>query len=313
MLFQIMIKEATLNMFNRFIRHIKEGFIGVGRHAAMSVSSASAVTITLLLISIFVLLTTNLQNITQGVEGGVKIGVLIDYNHENQSDLDAIENKIENVSGVKSIEFFSKEDELKYFLEQYDEDEWELFMPSGSENPMKNAFYVEVLSGDMIQEVAHTIKEIDGVSEVEYGGDGALSMVDTLESIRAGGFILVLALSFLAIYLVQNTIKLTIMARSNEIWIMRNVGAKNGFIRAPFVIEGIIIGVLGSIIPIIVSIFAYIYFYNLTGGILFSNVFKLIPPHPYVLYVSLVLLAIGVVVGLIGSFLSVSKYLRWKR
>lgn len=300
-------------MFNRFIRHIKEGFIGVGRHAAMSVSSASAVTITLILISIFIMLTTNLQSITQGVENGVRIAALVAYDHEDQASIDAIELKINEISGVKEVEFFSKEQELQYFLEQYDEDEWELFMPNGSENPMKNSFYVDVFSGDLIQEVALAISNIEGVSEVDYGGDGALTMVQTLESIRTGGFFLVLALSLLAIYLVQNTIKITILARSNEIWIMRNVGAKNGFIRAPFVIEGMIIGLLGSIIPILVSIFGYIYFYKITGGYLFSNVFVLIPPHPYILYVSLALVVLGILVGLIGSFLSVSKYLRWKR
>ncbi|MPN58649.1 Cell division protein FtsX [bioreactor metagenome] len=94
---------------------------------------------------------------------------------------------------------------------------------------------------------------------------------------------------------------------------MRSVGAKNGFIRAPFVVEGIIIGALGSIIPIFATIFGYIYLYAQLGGKLISNIFVLISPHPFVLYISIMLLVVGMLVGLIGSFLSVTKYLRWKR
>ena len=117
----------------------------------------------------------------------------------------------------------------------------------------------------------------------------------------------------LAIFLIANTIKLTIYARSNEIAIMRDVGATNGFIRAPFVVEGMIIGALGAIIPILFTVFGYIFLYDKLGGVLFSEMFKLTPPHPFVLQLSLILLGIGMVVGLIGSFMSVTKYLRWKR
>ena len=137
--------------------------------------------------------------------------------------------------------------------------------------------------------------------------------VQALNSVRFGGAILVAGLSALAIFLIANTIKLTIYARSNEIAIMRDVGATNGFIRAPFVVEGMIIGALGAIIPILFTIFGYIFIYDKLGGVLFSEMYKMTPPHPFVLQLSLILLGIGMVVGLIGSFMSVTKYLRWKR
>ncbi|MBQ1319686.1 MAG: FtsX-like permease family protein, partial [Solobacterium sp.] len=112
---------------------------------------------------------------------------------------------------------------------------------------------------------------------------------------------------------IQNTIKLTIMARADEIAIMRNVGARNSYIRSPFVIEGMIIGIVGALIPIAMIFFGYRYLYEITGGYVISRMFSLIEPFPYIWQVCGVLLAISILVGLIGSFLSVSKYLRWKR
>ena len=137
--------------------------------------------------------------------------------------------------------------------------------------------------------------------------------MNVLDRVRFGVVILVVSLSALAIFLISNTIKLTIQARVKEIAIMRQVGATNGYIRAPFVIEGMIIGALGALIPIFVTIFGYIWIYQETGGFFLTRMFSLMPPHPTVLYIALILLGIGVFVGLIGSFMSVTKYLRWKR
>ena len=135
-------------------------------------------------------------------------------------------------------------------------------------------------------------------------------MVAAMINIRRFGGIFVLALGVLAVFLIQNTIKLTIYARQDEIDIMRNVGATNGFIRAPFVWEGIITGILGAILPILLTIYGYQFAYNLVHGVMFSSMFKMIAPVPYIYYISAVLLGIGILVGLIGSWLSVTRYLR---
>ena len=124
--------------------------------------------------------------------------------------------------------------------------------------------------------------------------------------------ILVIALCFLAVYLIFNTIKITIDSRQDEIFIMRNVGAFNGYIRAPFLVEGIIIAVLGAIIPVLVLCAGYYYLYDYTGGILLA-VIRLIEPIPFLLYLALALLGVGVLVGFIGSYISVSKNLRLRR
>lgn len=307
-------KEVILKMLSNFFRHIKEGFFGVGRHGAMSFSSASAVTITLMIVSIFYIFSMNVREFTQGIEQSVQISVMIKYDYEDQAVMDQIGVKIAEIEGVNNVEFRTKDQEFQDYIDSFeDEYQKQLIEPYREDNPMHNAYYVSVESGEYLSSVASQISSIDGVESINYGGESAIVIVNTLKNIRIGGAILSIALSVLAIFLIYNTIKLTINARSNEISIMRNVGAKNGFIRAPFLVEGIIIGMLGAVIPILLSIYGYIYLYNVSGGKIITNLFKLIPPHPFVLKVSLILLAVGMAVGFLGSFFSVSKYLRWKR
>lgn len=295
-------------------RPIKEGFRGVGRHWAMAISSSIAVMITLIIISLFMLFMVNVTRFTTNVEQGMEISVMVDYDHETSDEEDALKAKISALEGVKSVRFSSKEDELNYYISQFDDEETKQAVESlVDDNPMHDAFYVEVEDGDDLQSIAGTIKQMDGVSDVNYGGESTMNMVSAMNAVRKGGLILVVALTVLAIFLIQNTIKLTIYARQDEITIERNVGATNGFIRAPFVIEGMLIGAMGAILPIVITVFGYHYAYKITGGYLISSMFRLVKPQPLVLYVSVILLAIGMLVGLIGSYMSVTKYLKWKR
>lgn len=300
-------------MFRRFKRHIKEGFLGVIRHAALSLSSASAVMITLLLISVFLIITTNLQKMTLNIENAIKISATVKKENESPSELKRIESEILKIEGVLNAEHHTKEEEYQYYLDTYLNDVKELFNGYEKENPFLESFTVVIDDGDKIESIHNEILKIKGINEVDFGGLSSLKLVAVLNSVRLVGLVLVLALCILAIYLVYNTIKITIATRVDEIWIMRNVGAKNGYVRAPFLVEGIIIGFLGSIIPILITIFGYLYLYNQSGGYVVSELFTLINPLPYVYYLSSVLLGIGLLVGFLGSYLSVCKFLRLRR
>ena len=301
-------------MISRIFRPIRDGFKGVGRHASMSIQSASAVTLALIIISLFLVFSMTVQNFTKGIEESVSISVLVDYSKESAEDEDAISLAIKNISGVSTVTYSSKDEEFQYYLESFDDEKTrKAFEPFKDSNPMHDAFYVETTSGSNIEAIAEEISNIEGVYKVNYGGDSAVSLISALRTIRNGGWIIALALSLLAIFQIQNTIKLTIMARADEIAIMRNVGAKNSFVRSPFMVEGLIIGALGSIIPIAITYFGYNKLYEMTGGHLISNMFSLIVPDPFIYQICGALLIIGMMVGLLGSFLSVTKYLRWKR
>ena len=295
-------------------RPLKEGFRGVARHWGMSISASIAVTITLVMISLFMIFSFNLENFTKDIESSLEISVLVDYDYESKEQIDRIDSELNAITGVAEVTFSSKEQEFEYYLNSFEDTSTRsAFEPFRDDNPMHNAFYIEAKSGDVIESIATEAKQIEGVDTVSYGGQSTIDLVGEMSSVRKIGFVIVIAMTLLAVMLIQNAIKLTISSRKDEISIMRNVGATNRFIRSPFLIEGIITGILGSIIPIALSIGGYTYLYKVTGGHMLSNMFNLLSPDPFIYQLSIGLAAIGIVVGYVGSWISVTRYLRWKR
>lgn len=299
-------------MIRRFFRHIREGFVGFRRHLGMSLSSASAVTLTLLLVGLFMILSANLANLSKEIENSISLVCLVDYEVESQEEINKLNTDIKNIVGVSSVEYRTKDQEFDYYLENSSEDAADFIENYRETNPFHDAFMVQVTSGEVIGSVKSQIQNLNGIYSVEDGGDSTYLLVDILKGIRLAGGALVIALCVLAVYLIFNTIKITINSRQDEIFIMRNVGAYNGYIRAPFLVEGIIIAIIGVILPAAILTGGYFYLYDITGGVLLA-VIKLIEPMPFVLYLCGALLVIGVVVGFVGSYISVSKNLRLRR
>ena len=298
-------------MFRRLKRHIREGFVGVKRHFAMAISSASAVLITLTIIGVFGMLVVNMAYLTREIEQSISLVALIDYDVESATQFNTMKDQIKNMVGVEKVEFRTKDQEFDYYNEQYP-DMIEFSELYREDNPFHNTFIIYLTDGTNMQVIKNDVSKINGISSVEDGGSNTYTLINVLHETRLAGLVLVLALIVLAVYLIYNTIKVTIATRKDEIIIMRNVGAKNGYIRAPFLVEGIIIGVMGSIIPIALIVYGYYRLYNMTNGVL-AGVFALVPVLPFVIYLGIALLAIGVIVGFLGSYISVCKYLRLTR
>lgn len=298
-------------IFRRFFRHIKEGFIGVKRHFAMAVSSASAVTITLLLVGFFAAFAINMAYLTQEIEQSISLVCLIDYDVTDSSRIASMKGEIEQMESVDRVIYRTKDEEFDFYNQEYPEmaEFSELYR---EDNPFHDTFIVYMADGSSMSTVKNRITKMNGISSVQDGGSETYTLIHILHTTRNAGAILILALVALAIYLIYNTIKITIATRKDEIWIMRNVGARNGYIRAPFLVEGIIIGIFGSILPIGVIVYAYYWLYQATGGVL-AGVITLIPVYPFILYLGGALLIIGILVGFIGSYISVCKYLRLTR
>jgi cell division transport system permease protein len=280
---------------------------------AMTLSSISSITVTLLFVSLFLMVSVNIQQFTYGIEETVNIHVKILQTHESQEDLSRIYDEIEAISGVKDIEFSSKDQELTSFIESFGEEGKIFENYRGDSNPLRMAYLVNIDQASSVEQISNEIRTIEGIEAVQYGGVKVLELMDLLNNVRTGVYALVLGLTIVAIFLISNTIKLSIGSRQKEITIMRTVGAKNGFIRMPFIIEGSLIGLFGSILPIAFTIAGYVLMYNFLGGILLTPMFTLIQPMPLVLYLSGILLVVAIVVGSLGSYLAVAKHLRWKR
>ena len=255
------------------------------------------------------MLTVNIQEITQSIQAKVQIHVQI-KNDVELPGIGELERSIRAMDGVVEVVYSDKDKELNQFIDAYGEEGKIFEMYRGEKNPLRNAFIIEVEDANTIDSISKRVEQMDGIESVNYGGVNAIKLVDILNSIRDSGFILVGFLGFLALFLIANTIKMSIHSRMHEISIMRTIGATNGFIRAPFVIEGVLIGFIGAIVPVLISIFGYQYLYNAMGGIILSNLFVLRPVFPFVYYLSYLLVLLGITVGLFGSYLSVTRYLR---
>ncbi len=295
--------------------HIKAAFKSIIRHLEMSISAASAVTVTLVLMSCFLLIAGNINGFTHNLENSVKIHVKVAPTLTSE-ETTALGNELRQISNVKSVEFSDKNEEFYLFMEYVQSTGgsptyYERYQ--GENNPLRNAYIIEVKDPEQIEQVRQSVLAVSGVESAEYGGNSANQMITAFDSIRNGGAAFILALSLLAVFLISNPIKMTIYARNEEIAIMRIVGAANWFIKTPFMIEGMIIGFMGAILPIIFTFAAYNMLYNSLGGVFFTEMFPLEPLMPFAGIVSLMLLVCGMAVGLIGSFFSVNKYLRWKR
>lgn len=296
-------------MFRDLGRHLREAFYGITRHFAMAFSSASAVSITLILIGSVMLISSNISHITRNIEQNMEIMVKID-NSATEVGIDYLKGQIQSLPDVLEITFSSKEEELEKFISSYGES---YAVYRGANNPMKNAFYVKIVKGELLDEVSNQIRAFQYVEDTNYGGWNTVKMVKTMNSINMGVYIAAIVFSLLAVFLINNTIKITIYGRNKEITIMRHVGATNNFIRTPFVLEGVFIGFLGAIVPVVFVVIGYSFLYQALDGHLFTNLLSLANPQPIVYEISGLLLLIGCIVGLLGSFMSVTRYLRFKR
>lgn len=296
--------------FNGF-RHLREGAKGLVRNGWMTFASVSAVTVTLLLVGIFAMVMFNVNKISDNVEKDVEIQVFVER-ESDQAKIDSVGEKLKQMPGVASVRYSSKEEELDRFKEQLGEGS-QAYQSVEKDNPLHDRYIVKATSPNETETIANTVKKMENIDSVEYGEDYVEKMFNFLEGVRIGGIILIVGLTFMAMFLISNTIKVTIFSRRREIEIMRLVGAKNGFIRAPFFIEGLLMGVLGALIPIAVVYFGYEVTYNALQPQLVSlnaSIFSLIPPGELSVKVSVILLALGAFIGVWGSTTSLGRFLK---
>lgn len=295
--------------FRMLGRSIRDAFKSVVRNFSLSLASISCITITLIIVAVAVIASFNVQNFTKEIERDMTIVVFLE-NDSTEEDVETVKEKLEKTANVESYKFQSKieiKKQMQAESEVFDRvlDEWE-----DDESPLKDTFQVKVKEIEKIGTTANDIQAIEKVSVVRYGEGMVEKMVTAFSSIEKVTYGIVIALVIVTIFLIINTIKLTISARKREIGIMRLVGASNFTIKTPFIVEGMILGVFGSIIPIIISTYGYLVFYNHFDGYLFSELIQLIKPEPFMYMTSLIVLVIGILVGMIGSASAVKKYLK---
>lgn len=289
--------------------NLKDSIKSVFRNFSLSVASISCITITLILVAVAILLSENVNKFTDDIEKDVTIVVYIKKD-ATEEDRNALDTKINLLSNIESVTFMSKEairkdmskdsEGLGTILSEYDE----------NTNPLLDEYLVKVKDTEKIGTTAKQIKDLSGVSQVKYGEGMVEELVKIFDTVKKIMVVIVIGLVVVTAFLISNTIKITINNRKRQIEIMRLVGASNSYIKMPFFFEGIILGFIGSIIPVLFSLYGYVYLYDKMNGILFTEVINLINPNQVMTHLIITLILIGVIVGAIGSSRAVRRYLK---
>ncbi len=300
-----------MKLFRMIGHSIRDGIKSVCRNFSLSLASISCITITLVIVAIAILASYNVDNFTKLIKKDVTAVVFLNTDI-TETEVKQVETKIKRISNVdtSSVEYESKQQILENFKDTSDILQNIMSSWEDGENPLKPTFQVKVNDLTKIKETVDEIKKIDGVEVVKYGEGMVEKLITTFDVVEKITFGVVIALIFVTAFLISNTIKLTISARKREIEIMRLVGSSNFFIKLPFIIEGLFLGLLGAVIPIAATIYGYTFFYDTFEGNLFSPIIKLISPTPFVYLVSLLLAGIGILVGMFGSSRAVRKFLK---
>lgn len=292
-----------------FSRNIRDSFKSVIRNFSLSLASISCITITLIVVAISIILSSNVNNFATLVERDVTIVAFLDLEitNEEKTNVSKAINKLDNIENVTfesktqiAEEMMESSEVFKNIMQNWDE----------SSSPIQDTYLVKVKDINNIGKTAKEIQKINGVNLVKYGEGMVEQLISVFDMVRKIAIVVVIALIIVTAFLITNTIKITIFSRRREIDIMRLVGASNLNIKIPFLFEGLFLGILGSIIPIIVTIYGYVAVYNKVGGQLFSQFIKLIEPEPFVYFTSIILLGVGILVGMFGSLSAVKKYLK---
>lgn len=305
-----------MKIFRIIGRSIRDSFNSIFRNLAFSFASIFCIMITLFMVSVAALLSRNVTEITNKVKSDVTIVAFLDgdITVERIAEIEEILYGLDNLQDSDDAIVFNdkmaiREDWMKssdtYASVMKD---WE----TREDNPLQDTFHIKVADIEKIGITAKEISKIEGVDVVKYGEGMVEKLINVFDVVRDGSIIIVIALVVVAAFLISNTIRITIFSRKREIDIMRLVGASNINIKIPFFFEGLFIGTLGSVVPIILTMYGYTAIYDaLDGGKLFGTSWlTLVEPTPLVYHVSILLVLIGAVVGMIGSVGAVKKYLK---
>lgn len=298
-----------MKAFRIFSRNVRDSFKSVFRNFSLSLASISCITITLVVVSIAIILSVNVNNFAELVEKDVTIVAFLDL-EVTKNEVEEIESEINNIPGVESYTFAGKEEISQSMMESSDVFKNIMESWNKDESPIQDTFQVKVEDINQIGSIAKKIERIEKVSIVKYGQGMIEQLITIFDVVKKISYGLIVALIIVTAFLIANTIKITIFSRKREIEIMRLVGASNLNIKIPFIFEGLFLGLLGSILPIIATTYGYYALYDGFDGQVFSPFIKLITPEPFVYILSGALALIGILVGMFGSYRAVRKYLK---
>lgn len=285
---------------------IREAVSSLRHNGMMSLASVSTVALSLLILGVFLVMVLNLNNMASTLESQVQISVYLQDGAKEQ-DIQEVGTRISKLPGVIQVTYVSKDEALSRFKQRLGEQQG-LLTALGDTNPLPNAFEVKVDNPDRVKATALAISKFKGVENANFGQEVVEKLFSLTKMIRMFGVVLIIFLALAALFIISNTIRITVFARRKEIGIMKYVGATDWFIRWPFLIEGMVLGFGGALIAVLVL--------NRTYSALTQQVYEslaflpLIPKYPFLTNISILLLLAGAAIGALGSTISLKRFLR---
>ncbi len=283
----------------------------IKRNSVMSVASVFSVVCALLIVGVILALTINVTYITENIEDNLEVKIYME-DYTSQAQKDSIELGLYSNENVISVRYESKMQALQNFKNTLSDGAYLLEGYTDENSPIPDSFIVKVTSAEVLKEVADYAKGYDGVKDAVYGKETIDALIKFNDFMKALSIIAFIAMGIIAIAIIYNTIKLTVHSRSNDIYIMRYIGATNFYISCPFVIEGSVLGLCGAAVALLAMRNLY---YILLGamdtslGILPLGS-SLAPVGDVMIVLAGVFSVLGIILGSIGSLMSVRKYLR---
>lgn len=295
-------------MINSWGYAIKQAFKQAFRNRAMSLASMFSITAMLLILGLFFILVVNINMVSETAKkqfDTIQVYLLDETTYEQAS---AMLSELDGNEGVKEATYLSNEEAMATWRAKWGDN---AYLLDGLENnPLPNSLLIKVTKLEAADAVVAKIKTFEGIEDIKYYKDTVDQLMKVTSLVQVGAMIVIIFLVIVAVVVVSNTIKLTVLAREREISIMKYVGATNWFIRGPFLIEGIIIGILSASISVGIISFIYYKITELIGPEIFVMLSTTMVPGKFlVIHLVWIFLALGVSIGACGSIVSMRRFL----
>ena len=294
--------------FRIFKNILKQGFQGAWRNRGMGLASIGSITAVLIILGMVLIIILSINNVAVEIKSKFdEIQVFLEDDLEEEQ-IAKIEETIKMSEGITSVTYQSKEQALEIMKSDWGD---EAYLLEGLEdNKLPNSYIIGLKDIEYADGVVENLRSVEGVEKVKYYKEVIEKLLTMANYIKIAGVIIIVILMFISIFIISNTIKITVTARKREINIMKYVGATNGYIRGPFVIEGIILGLIGAILSILIVNYGYQYLFKVINKELYV-IFTVYLVAPYALLKDIIIMftAIGVGIGTLGSLISLKKFL----
>lgn len=288
---------------------MKEGFRSLKRNKTMSAASITSIVAALLVIGIFYLIMMNIDYAATKLESQIEMRAYLADGLSNNI-IKSISDEVNAISGVKAVKFVSKAEALTQLQKDWGDNAYLLEGLDG-ENPLPDTLVVTLDDPNKASNVALTVSSISNIEKVMYGKDELAKLLKATYIIRMSSLVIILILLFISVFIIANTIKLTVYARRREIGIMKFVGATDWFVRGPFIIEGIILGILGGLIATVLLGSGYYYCAGLIKQQMIGFMaISLMPFGEIIISLAGLLALVGIVIGAAGSLISVRRFIK---